>query len=66
MTGQNQARKDGKPLSAPNDDVVRNTVEPTEIKRELTDEDYAMMAGTAGSYAQLAQAYRTEALPGIG
>ncbi|MGB8843988.1 MAG: gamma carbonic anhydrase family protein [Aliidongia sp.] len=39
---------------------------PARLLRELTDEDYAMIAGTATSYAQLAQAYRTEASQGIG
>ena len=45
MMSQNQTGKDGKPFCAPNDDAVRNTVEPTEIKRELTDEEIATVAG---------------------
>ena len=45
MTSQNQTGKDGKPLSAPDNDVVRNTAEPTKIKRELTDAEIAAVAG---------------------
>ena len=45
MTSQNQTGKDAKTLNTRNDDVVRNTVEPTEIKRELTNEEIAKVAG---------------------
>jgi carbonic anhydrase/acetyltransferase-like protein (isoleucine patch superfamily) len=34
---------------------------PARLLRELTDEDYANLAGTASGYAHLAQAYRAEA-----
>ena len=33
---------------------------PAKMIRELTDDDYAMMAGTGRSYAALAQQYRSE------
>jgi gamma-carbonic anhydrase len=33
---------------------------PAKLLRRLTDEDYAMMSGTAENYARLAQAFRAE------
>jgi hypothetical protein len=45
MTSQNPTRKDAKPLTNPNDDVAPKAAEPSEIKRELTDEEIAAVAG---------------------
>ena len=45
MTIQNQSGKDAKPLINPNDEVAPKAAEPSEIKRELTDEEIAAVAG---------------------
>ena len=45
MTSQNQSGKDAKPLINPNDEVAPKAAEPSEIKRELTDEEIAAVAG---------------------
>jgi hypothetical protein len=51
MTSQNRAEQDFKPLAASRDDAVPKDAEPSEIKRELTDEEIATV--TAGTMRAL-------------
>ena len=45
MTSQNPAEKNAKALATPQDDAAPNAAEPSEIKRKLTDEEIAAVAG---------------------
>ena len=45
MTSQNQTGKDAKTLTTPKDDAAVKAAEPSEVKRELTDEQIAAVAG---------------------
>jgi hypothetical protein len=45
MTNQNQAEKDAKALTTPKDDAPQKAAKPSEVERELTDDEIAAVAG---------------------
>ena len=48
MTNQNQTGKDAKTLTIPKDDAAAKAAAPSEVKRELTDEEIAAVTGGVG------------------
>ena len=51
MTSQNQSGKDAKTVTTLKDDTAPKATEPSEIMRELTDDEIAAVAGAGGSPA---------------
>jgi hypothetical protein len=45
MTSQNQAEKDAKTVTASPEDTAPKAALPSEVKRELTDDEIAAVAG---------------------
>jgi bacteriocin-like protein len=45
MTKHNQTEKDAQTLNTPKDEALQKAAEPSEVKRELTDDELASVAG---------------------